>query len=125
KSIACLPRSTGTAAPRLVLLRQLIQSGSIDDEAALVAKYDWDTWWARDNQLAPATAQDGINAFFVWLLLAGRGYGKTRAGAEWLNAKAKAGVGPLAIVARTAADARDVLVEGPSGILACSPPWFR
>lgn len=61
----------------------------------------------------------------VWLLLAGRGFGKTRSGVEWLNGKAREGVAPLAIVARTAADARDVLVEGPSGILACSPPWFR
>lgn len=118
-SLASLPRNSATATPRLHLLNNLIQTGSIDDEAALVAQYDWETWWARENQLAPQ------REFMVWLLLAGRGYGKTRSGVEWLNDKAREGIGPLAIVARTAADARDVLIEGPSGILSCSPPWFR
>lgn len=98
----------------------MISSGRIDDEAALVAQYDFETWWARDNQLAPAWA------WSVWLGLAGRGFGKTRMGVEWVRKKARANPGlPGAIVARTAADARDVLVEGPSGILAMSPPWDR
>lgn len=118
-SLSSLPRNLPGATPRLNLLNDLIQRGLIDDEAALVAQYDWETWWARENQLAPQ------REFMTWLLLAGRGFGKTRSGVEWLNKKAKQGIGPLAIVARTAADARDVLVEGPSGILACSPPWFR
>lgn len=82
-------------------------------------------FWARDNQLAPATAQNGVDPWRVWLLLAGRGFGKTRTGVEWLRAQAEAGVTPLHLVGRTAADVRDVLVEGPAGILACSPPWFR
>ena len=54
-------------------------------------------------------------------MLAGRGFGKTRSGTEWLREKWQAGAGRIAIVAETAADARDVLVEGPSGILAISP----
>jgi phage terminase large subunit-like protein len=53
-------------------------------------------------------------------LLAGRGFGKTRTGAEWLRERIKAGAGRLALVAETAADARDVMVEGESGLLAVS-----
>lgn len=61
----------------------------------------------------------------TWLLLAGRGFGKTRTGAEWVRAKAMAAIGPGALVAPTAADARDVIVEGPAGILAISPESER
>jgi len=63
----------------------------------------------------------------VWLLLAGRGFGKTRCGAEWSWRQAKK-YGPSgrgALVGPTAADTRDILVEGESGILACAPPTFR
>jgi phage terminase large subunit-like protein len=59
----------------------------------------------------------------VWLLLAGRGYGKSRAGAEQVLAWARTPKLRIALVAETAADCRDVLIEGESGILACSPPW--
>jgi phage terminase large subunit-like protein len=62
----------------------------------------------------------------VWLLLAGRGFGKTRTGAEWIRAEVENGRrGRLALVAPTAADARDVMIEGESGLLAISPPWNR
>ena len=62
----------------------------------------------------------------LWLLLAGRGFGKTRTGAEWVRAQVEAGrYARIALVAPTAADARDVMVEGESGILRISPPWFR
>ena len=57
----------------------------------------------------------------VWLLMAGRGFGKTRCGAEWVRAEVKAGRRRIALVAPTAADARNVMVEGASGILAISP----
>lgn len=57
-------------------------------------------------------------------MLAGRGFGKTRTGAEWVREK-KERCGRIALVAPTAGDARDVMVEGESGILACSPSWDR
>ncbi|MGJ0397424.1 MAG: DNA-packaging protein [Methylocystis sp.] len=57
-------------------------------------------------------------------MLAGRGFGKTRTGAEWVREK-KEKCGRIALVAPTAGDARDVMVEGESGILACSPSWDR
>src|SRR5215831_2162872 len=75
---------------------------------------------ARPNQLPPP------GDWSIWLLLAGRGFGKTRTLAEWVCGQAASGqAGRIAIVAATAADARDVLVEGESGVLAVAPPWCR
>ena len=91
---------------------------SLTDEQAAQLLHDWEGFWARPNQLAPP------GDWFVWLVLAGRGFGKTRIGAEWVRAQ-KDHVGRIALVAPTAADARDVMVEGESGILAISPPWER
>lgn len=80
--------------------------------------YDWG-FWARPKQQAPDWH------WSKWLVLAGRGFGKTRTITEWARTQAKAMPKSRgAIVAATAADARDVLVEGESGILAVSPPWF-
>lgn len=80
-------------------------------------EYEW-PFWARQNQLAPA------GAWTFWLLLAGRGFGKTRSGAEWVRG-IKNTHGRIALVAPTAADVRDVMIEGDSGILATSPPHDR
>jgi phage terminase large subunit-like protein len=89
-------------------------------EAELEAlEFDW-TYWARDNQTPPE------GAWRTWLLLAGRGFGKTRTGAEWVRAQVNdVGKRRIALVAPTAADARDVIVEGESGILAVSPEWDK
>lgn len=90
---------------------------SVTDAEAAVALYDW-TFWARPNQLAPN------GTWRTWLLLAGRGFGKTRAGAEWVRSRIDSGDAKrIALVAPTPADARDVMVEGESGLLAISPPW--
>src|SRR5262249_24107960 len=79
----------------------------------------WD-FWARPSQLAP------LGRWRVWLLLAGRGVGKTRAAAEGIRSPGeRGGCGRVALVGATAADTRDVLVEGESGILAISPPDRR
>lgn len=81
--------------------------------------FDW-YFWARPEQREPA------GTWFVWLILAGRGFGKTRTGAETVRRWAETGrYRRLALVGRTAADVRDVMIEGESGILACSPPSFR
>jgi phage terminase large subunit-like protein len=75
---------------------------------------------ARPNQLPPP------GDWQTWLLLAGRGFGKTRVLSEMANSWASSGqCGRIALVAATAADARDVLVEGESGILECAPSWCR
>src|SRR3972149_2515931 len=75
---------------------------------------------ARPNQLPPK------GDWTIWLLLAGRGYGKTRTGSETTRRRVMAGKAErLAFVGPTAADVRDVMVEGPSGILAVSPDSWR
>ena len=62
----------------------------------------------------------------VWLLVAGRGFGKTRTGAEWIRHQVNHHKRRrVALVAPTAADVRDVMVEGESGLLAIGPPQQR
>lgn len=59
-------------------------------------------------------------------MLAGRGFGKTRAGAEWVRGLVEGGTAKrIALIAPTLHDARAVMVEGDSGLLAVSPPWFK
>jgi len=60
----------------------------------------------------------------TWMALAGRGWGKTRTGAEWSIDKARTQERG-ALIGPTAADVRDILVEGESGILACASAMFR
>src|SRR5712691_2282502 len=88
-------------------------------EARRVLRYTWE-FWARPQQLPPID-----RPWHTWLLLAGRGFGKSRAGAELVGAWARVPHTRIALVAETAADARDVMVEGESGLLACAPPWCR
>jgi phage terminase large subunit-like protein len=64
----------------------------------------------------------------VWLVMAGRGFGKTRAGAEWVLDVAEEPGRRIALVGATEEEARAVMVEGPSGVLACAgdgprPDW--
>lgn len=80
--------------------------------------HDWELW-ARDDQLAPQ------GDWTSWLVLGGRGAGKTRAGAEWVRAQALAPRGiknpaatRIALVGETLGDVRSVMIEGVSGLLA-------
>jgi phage terminase large subunit-like protein len=84
------------------------------------AKLTWHwPFWARPNQVAPE------GDWITWLVLAGRGFGKTRCGAEWVIQKAKDNPKcRIALVGETAADCRKVMVDGESGILSRSPPDF-
>jgi hypothetical protein len=75
---------------------------------------------ARESQRPPP------GDWTVWAYIAGRGAGKTRAGAEWIQQRARSGLmrnGML--IAAIAADIRDIMVEGPSGLLSIAPPDFR
>jgi phage terminase large subunit-like protein len=88
-------------------------------------QWDW-LFWARPSQKQPE------GDWLTWLILAGRGFGKTRTGAEtirdWACGKtplAKGRYSRFLLVAETAADARDVMVEGESGILSVHPVDFR
>jgi len=93
---------------------KLLNSLSPAEKAKL--KWDWD-FWARPDQKPP----EGTD-WFVWLILAGRGWGKTRTGAEWVRTLAAENPGcRIALVAETAADARDVIIKGDSGLLSVDP----
>lgn len=115
EKLALLP-----ADQRLELLSKL------SDAQTAALPYDW-RFWARPNQLPPVGRD-----WTTWALLAGRGFGKTRCGAEWVKENVL-GATPLSrgtlkqigIIAETAADARDVIVEGPSGILSIHAKDFR
>lgn len=76
--------------------------------------------WAHEGQLAPE------GAWHAWLIMAGRGYGKTRAGAEWVRAIAEADpTARIALVGDSLGEARRVMIEGPSGLLAIAQPARR
>ena len=76
------------------------------------------------NAMARPEQRLGIGPWLVWLVLAGRGFGKTRVGAEAILDWVEQGwCGRVALVAPTAADSRDTMVEGESGIVACA--WRR
>src|SRR5579862_821718 len=86
---------------------------------ALTLAHDW-PFRARPAQLPPT------GEWRVWLLLAGRGFGKTRTGAELVHARVGTyAARRIALVAPTAADVRDVMVEGESGLLAIAAPGNR
>lgn len=72
----------------------------------------------------PEQNPDDFADWVYWVYLAGRGTGKTRAGAERVRQWAEHRYGIIHLVAPTAADARDTMINGPAGILAVSPPWF-
>jgi phage terminase large subunit-like protein len=128
-----LDRSTASRIAHLRPADRLAYVRALPKPLALAALYDWRIW-ARPKQLMPRAGEirNGIRVgfWYLWLILAGRGWGKTRTGAEtvrtWVEEHPD-GRRPLrlALVAETAADARDVMVEGPGGIMAVSPPWNR
>src|SRR3954451_8080249 len=93
-------------------------SGSTDLARALAAAIE-ESWTTRAHQIPP------LGDWTIWLLLGGRSAGKTRAGAEWVRTQVQAGCSRIALVAATAADVRDVLVEGESGLLRTSPDYDR
>jgi phage terminase large subunit-like protein len=98
---------------------QALALSGMDPDALL---WDWSVW-GRPEQQAPA-GED----WAIWAYIAGRGAGKTRTAAEWVREQAKyttEGQRRFALVARTAADVRDVIVEGESGIMNVTPPSER
>ena len=110
-------------------MMELLAQLPVDQQKAALADLDMEkiqwSWemWARPEQRPPDTTD-----WAVWLYLAGRGAGKTRSAAEWIREKAKItnqGQLRFALVARTAADVRDVIVEGESGIMNVTPPSER
>ena len=86
-------------------------------DAHAIARY-WPLW-ARAEQMPPTSD------WHTWLICAGRGFGKTRAGAEWVRMLARTDRhARIALVGASLAEVRSVMIEGESGILAVSPPDY-
>jgi len=107
---------------QIALLSEEERRAVLEDINMDALVWDWSAW-GRPEQFPPKG-----DDWAIWMYLAGRGAGKTRAAAEWIREKAKdtsQGQIRFALVARTAADVRDVIVEGESGIISVSPPSER
>jgi phage terminase large subunit-like protein len=109
-------RSALEAGRRKGNLEERIAALPPPEQAELAVSWDFH---ARDDQFPPQ------GNWLVWLMMGGRGAGKTRAGAEWVRGMAlghprftAAPVGRIALVGETLADVRDVMIEGVSGILS-------
>jgi predicted phage terminase large subunit-like protein len=74
---------------------------------------------ARPEQVAPT------GPWVTWVFCGGRGAGKTRSGAEWVSERVAGGARFIHLIAPTAADTRDVLLEGPAGLLTVSSSQMR
>jgi phage terminase large subunit-like protein len=107
-----LPSSSASKAPAIVA--QLA-----DDEARRLF-FDWNEW-AQPGQVPPP------GDWVTWLILGGRGSGKTLAGAQWVRARATGPdpVSPIALVGETMSEAIAVMVEGESGLMKIHPPSER
>ncbi|QTD57566.1 DNA-packaging protein [Parasphingorhabdus cellanae] len=93
--------------------------GCMDSETRLEYEASWHKW-ARQEQLAPT------GDWTVWMIMAGRGFGKTRAGAEWVREICEAdGSARFALVGANFAETRMVMVEGESGLLSIAPDDTR
>src|ERR1700680_4931538 len=106
--------SSFRALPRAIQTRNW-NSLTEAEQASLL--FDWD-FWARPEQLPPA------GDWTYWLIMAGRGFGKTRAGAEQVRSWARTNRF-VNVIGATSDDARDIMIEGESGILAICPPDER
>ena len=122
------PRETRSGAAWIASAPPEIQAEFLDGlspEELRALPYMFE-FWALDHQLPPE------GAWRTWVIMGGRGAGKTRAGAEWVRAMVE-GARPadpgracrVALVGETVEQAREVMVFGESGILACSPPDRR
>ena len=116
-----MTQSQNSLAQSVALLpepERLKELNKLSEKEAESLLYDWE-FWARPKQLPPDWA------WYIWLILSGRGGGKTRTGAELVIKWARKGYSPIALVGETKADVRDTMVEvGDSSILKISPPWF-
>ena len=98
-------------------MSKVLDGFTVEQRRALM--YDWSVW-RRAKQRTP----DGD--WRVWLILAGRGFGKTRTGAEFIREQVLSGrAARIALVGATAADVRDTMIEGASGLLSVFPPGQR
>jgi phage terminase large subunit-like protein len=88
-------------------------------------KYHW-PFWARDKQIIPEELLDSKSKKFIWIIKSGRGFGKTRTGAETIRMLVdNYGYRRVSIVGADASVVRDIMIEGESGILSVYPFWNK
>lgn len=113
----------------------MIASGTQDEQAEFLASLTHDElralpylfeFWALPHQMPPA------GDWKTWIIMGGRGAGKTRAGAEWVRSQIEGSLPTdpgtlcrLAIIGETYDQTRDVMIFGESGLMACTPPDRR
>jgi|tagenome__1003787_1003787.scaffolds.fasta_scaffold20985522_5 phage terminase large subunit-like protein len=95
-----------------------MQASSIFGQLAATLQDNW-RMKARPSQQPP------LGGWLIWLILAGRGWGKTWTASSWINEIAMRSVCRIALIGATAADTRDIMIEGDSGVLRTAPDWFR
>lgn len=110
-SLASLPLEA------LLAIQAARQAGDLTNEDVADAAYDW-LRWARPEQLLPP------GDWRYWLINAGRGWGKTRTGAETVRLWSR-DFRLINLIGATADDARDIMIDGESGILAICPAAER
>lgn len=121
----------GPVVARLVELsdvdRRAFVTKELTPDQIFALVYDWREW-GRPNQQPPEGEEAYNGLWDWWIILAGRGWGKTRTGSEWVHSLVrKHWKTPIQIaaIAETKKDARDVIAKGPAGILATAPPWAK
>jgi phage terminase large subunit-like protein len=90
----------------------------LSNREAIALRYDWEEWWARPAQTLPP------GDWVTWLICAGRGFGKTRTGAETVRKWVKC-YPYVNLIGATTDDVRSIMIEGESGIMAICPPEER
>ncbi len=119
-------KSCAASLASLPLEKRKAFLNELSEEAVIAMPWIWEAWRHVLYQAEPP------GDWKTWVILGGRGAGKTRAGAEWVRSRVE-GATPLAkgkcrriaLVGETLDQVRSVMVEGDSGILACSPPDRR
>jgi phage terminase large subunit-like protein len=98
----------------------------LTERQAEALRWDW-RFWARPAQMLPGSTGAAItrNDWVFWVVQAGRGFGKTRTGAEAVREWAEDPNARILMIAPTSDDVRSTMIEGPSGLLSCYPPDRR
>nr|WP_230989590.1 terminase family protein [Devosia faecipullorum] len=91
---------------------------AMGDEQVMRTFYCWPKWARRQQKPPPGD-------WTTWLLMGGRGSGKTRAGAEWVRRLARRRISPIALVGETMSEAVEIMVRGESGLIAVHPDHER
>ncbi|MEO0995772.1 MAG: terminase family protein, partial [Pseudomonadota bacterium] len=117
-----MPKSNAALLASLPEAERRAFLDGLSDTALAAMPWLWSLWANPVHQVAPS------GDWNVWVIMGGRGAGKTRAGAEWVRARiegptplARGAARRVALLGETIDQVRDVMVEGESGLMACCP----